>query len=142
MSEEIAQQFIASLPHARALGMEIVKINQGHAIVRMPYDARLIGDAASGVIHGGAVSALIDTCCAAAVMCHPTGAVSVATMDLRIDYMRAATVGQAIVAKAECYHMGGAVAFVRATAFDDDMDAPVAAAAATFTVTGHKGATA
>lgn len=141
MSDQIAQQFISALPHARALGMEIVDITDGQAVVRMPYAAHLIGDVATGVVHGGAVSALIDTTCGAAVMCHPDGPTSVATLDLRIDYMRAATAGQAIVAKAECYHMANAVSFVRATAFDDDMDNPVATAAGTFTVSGLAGKT-
>jgi len=139
MSDQLAQQFIAALPHSRALGMEIVDVRHGRAEINMPYDPRLIGDIETGVVHGGAVSALIDTCCGAAVMCHPAGAVSVATLDLRIDYMRSAAAGQMITAKAECYHMANSVAFVRATAFDNDMDNPVASAAGTFTVTGLTG---
>ncbi len=139
MSNQVAQQFISALPHARALGMDLVTVQDGGATIRMPYDPRLIGDAETGVIHGGAVSALIDTACGAAVLSHPAGPMSVATLDLRIDYMRSAVAGQAIVATAECYHMANSVAFVRATAFDDDMDNPVASAAGTFTVTALAG---
>jgi uncharacterized protein (TIGR00369 family) len=136
----IARQFIEALPHSRALGMRLDAIADGLAVVSMDYDERLIGDPVSRVIHGGAVSALMDTCCGAAVMSHPTGATGTATIDLRIDYMRPATPGQAITARAECYHVTRSVAFVRATAHDDDGERPVAAATGAFTLERPAGA--
>ena len=52
--------FINALPHCRELGMRVDRIGAGEAVLSMPYDERLIGDPESGVIHGGAVSALIE----------------------------------------------------------------------------------
>lgn len=131
---KLARQFIEAIPHAQALGMELTDIGEGVAIIRMPYDERLIGDPKTGVIHGGAVSAVMDTCCGAAVMSHPSAPGGTATIDLRIDYMRAAAPGQAIITTATCYHITRNVAFVRATAVDDDTDNPVATASGAFTV--------
>ncbi len=131
---KIAKQFIESIPHSRALGMALTEIGAGRAVIEMPYDAKLVGDPETGVIHGGAVSALMDTCCGAAVMSHPDVPMGTATIDLRIDYMRAATPGQAITTEAHCYHMTRNVAFVRATAVDEDTDRPVATATGAFTV--------
>ena len=134
----LARQFIEALPHSVLLGMEPQEMGAGIAAICMPYKDTLVGDPSTGVVHGGAVSALMDTCCGAAVMCHPDNAGGTATIDLRIDYMRAATPGQTITARATCYHMTRSVAFVRAVALDEDTENPVATATGAFTVEGKR----
>ncbi|MFT7594732.1 MAG: hypothetical protein ACI8R4_002056 [Paracoccaceae bacterium] len=131
---KVARQFIEAIPHAKALGMHLTEIGDGVAVIEMPYDTRMIGDPKTGVIHGGAVSAVMDTCCGAAVMSHRSAPGGTATIDLRIDYMRAATPGQTVVATATCYHITRNVAFVRATAVDENTEVPVATASGSFTV--------
>ena len=131
---KIAEQFINLIPHSKALGMELIEIGKGTAEIAMDYDPKFVGDPQTGVIHGGAVSALMDTCCGAAAMSHPSSPGATATIDLRIDYMRPATPGQRIRALAECYHITRSVAFVRARAVDEDDTRPVATANGTFTV--------
>lgn len=140
MSEKIkfARQFIQALPHALALGMKLEELDEGVAVISMPYDKKLIGDPKTGVVHGGAVSALMDTSCGAAVMSHPSNPAGTATIDLRIEYLRAATPGQTLTTTATCYHVTRSVAFVRATATDEDTGTPVASATGTFTVENRR----
>ncbi|MFY9238261.1 MAG: PaaI family thioesterase [Roseovarius sp.] len=126
--------FFQALPHAQALGMVAQKMAQGRAEMSMPWSENLVGDPETGVIHGGAVSALMDTCCGAAAISHPGAKGATATIGLRIDYMRPATPGQTVRAVAECFHVTRSVAFVRATALDDDTARPVATATGTFTI--------
>ena len=80
---KIATQFIEAIPHARALGMTLTEIGGGHATITMPYDAKLVGDPETGVIHGGAVSALLDTCGGAAVMVHDSLPIGTATFEFK-----------------------------------------------------------
>ena len=131
-NKEQARQFMKAIPHAKELGIWFETIGQGTVEMHMKYDERFIGDPKTGVIHGGAVFALLDTCCGAAVISHPDQIGLTATIDLRVDYMRPATPGETIRAKATCYNMTRSVAFVRAVALDANDDRPVAMASGAF----------
>ncbi|MCA8883663.1 MAG: PaaI family thioesterase [Rhodobacteraceae bacterium] len=131
---EQVRQFFSNLPYAQTLRLDLQELGAGWAVMVLPYHEDLIGDPATGVVHAGAVSALLDTTCGAAVASHPdTGAVT-ATLDLRIDYMRAAVPGQTLRARAEVIRVTRSIAFVRAETHDDGDD-PIATATGAFTVT-------
>ena len=123
---------LTAIPHSRELGMRLISRAPDEAVMMIPYDPRLIGDPETGVMHGGAITALLDTCCGTAVMMSPRNPASTATLDLRIDYMRPATPERAVYAHAYCYRATRSVGFVRATAYHEDRDEPIATASAAF----------
>jgi uncharacterized protein (TIGR00369 family) len=121
-------------PHAKAIGMELVSAEARRCVVKVPYAEHLIGDPDTGVIHGGVITATLDNASGWAVRCHEgwSEGVSMATLDIRIDYMKPAVPGEALFVEAECYRMGRSVAFVRALAYHQDKNDPVASSVGAF----------
>lgn len=128
---KILRAFADAVPHNKALGIEIVALDDRVATYRLPYDPKLVGDPVTGVLHGGAITALLDACCGSAVFNALPAPAPIATLDLRIDYLGPAEPGRDVIAHAECFKVTRNVAFVRATAYHDE-GAPIAAAAGTF----------
>lgn len=139
--ESLARNVIEGLPFCRALDMVVESAGPGTATLVLPWSSRIVGDPANSVLHGGVVTALLDSCGGAAVLLHPENGAPTATIDLRIDYMRSAIPGARIQATAEVYHVTSTVAFVRGLARDNDPSTPVAAATAAYTF-AHVDATA
>jgi uncharacterized protein (TIGR00369 family) len=137
---EIVRAMIAATPYARALSMSLVSITASRARLKVPYDARFVGDPETGVIAGGVITALLDHVCGASVMATLATRRAIATLDLRIDYMRGAAPGRDVFAEAHCYKVTRAVAFVRAVAFEDDPEDPVANATAAFMLADSRSA--
>jgi len=136
MSENI-DDHLAHIPHAAAIGMTLVSRNASGCVVRVAYAEHLVGDPDTGVIHGGVITALLDNASGMAVRSDPDGADigeerSMATLDLHIDYMRPAQPRQDLYCDAHCYRMTSNVAFVRAIAYHDDRNDPIASSVATF----------
>ncbi|MDB5988246.1 MAG: Thioesterase family protein [Nevskia sp.] len=123
---------IDSIPQSHALGLQVLEFAPGRVVVDLPYDARLVGDPDTGVLHGGAITTLVDGSCGAAVMSALRTLRRCATVDLRIDYLRAARPHRTVRCIAECYRVTHEIAFVRATAHDGDPADLLANAAGTF----------
>jgi uncharacterized protein (TIGR00369 family) len=125
-------------PQARALGLEIAELRGAKVIGRAPYKAELVGDPETGVIAGGVITTFLDQLCGMAAVLAMKEPSTVATIDLRIDYMRPATPNRDVFAEAYCYKIGRNVAFVRAVAYEDTPDNPIAHATSTFMVNASR----
>ena len=139
LGDDNVHLLVDGVPHAKALGLELVEVSLANAIVRLPYDPRFVGNPETGVVHGGAVTSLLDNVSGIAVFCAMEELISIATLDLRIDYMRAATPGKDILAHAHCYKVTRTIAFVRGVAYDDARDDPIATCTAAFMLGSNAG---
>lgn len=130
---------LTGFPHPEEIGMRMRPDGPGKVFVTIPYDEKLVGDVETGVIHGGVVTTILDTGCGIAAISRVSKLGHVATLDLRIDYMRPSKPGMKLKARCECYRVTRSVAFARGYAYDDDPDDPVATATGTFMITPKAG---
>ena len=135
---EDLQLLVVHVPHARAIGLAVVDAQPGHIWLRVPWADFLVGNPETGVIHGGVITTLLDNGGGAAVMTALDELRAVATLDLRIDYMKPATPGRDILGHCHCHKVTRHVAFVRGTAYHDTPDDPIATAAMTFMVGANR----
>lgn len=126
------QAFSDAIPQNKALGIEVVEVARGRGTLRLPWKEELVGNPETGVIHGGAITTMLDACCGMAIATLMKKPQPFATLDLRIDYVRPATKGEAVIAEAECYRITSNVAFTRAVAHHGNPAEPIAAASGTF----------
>ena len=119
-------------------GLQLDRAAPGESWSSLPYRPVFVGDTETGVIHGGVVTAMLDESCGIAVQLALDGTRAIATLDLRIDYQKPATPGLDIRAHAICYRVTRSIAFVRATAYQDSEDDPVATATACFMVGANR----
>lgn len=140
---ELIQQIIDAIRHCTVLGMKVQSIVDQRLTIELPYSEHLIGNPESGVIHGGALTTLLDTCCGMSIPL-AMGEFQIApTLDLRIDYMTSAKAKQVIYAEAEAYRVTRNVVFCKGIAYQHDKNKPIAHCVATFMrlsddITGRK----
>lgn len=126
-------------PWANEMGFEVTRIEKGHVWGKQPFHEHLVGDPKTRVIHGGAITTLLDNLCGASCGAALKEFRFVATLDLRIDYMRPAESGRDILAEAECYHVTKSVAFCRAWAYHESREKVIATAQGAFAINQPRG---
>jgi uncharacterized protein (TIGR00369 family) len=116
---EIIAAFIPNSPHAAGLGIRVISIGSDEAVLELPYKPELatIGN----VVHGGAVSALIDTAAMAAAWAtdevpeNPAGS----TVALSVNFAAAAN-GVDLRAEAKVARRGGRLSFCEVRVTDPE----------------------
>lgn len=122
------------VPWMREVGFKLTTFEAGRVVGVQPFSEHLIGDTEAKVIHGGAITTMLDNICGMACTSRLQEFRFVSTLDLRTDYMRPAESGRPITGEAECYHLTKSVAFARAWAYHDTKDKLIAMAQAAFAI--------
>ncbi|MFC4294389.1 PaaI family thioesterase [Novosphingobium tardum] len=118
--------------HGGFLGIDYHDHGDNWLELQLPWREDLVGNPDTGVLASGPIVSLLDNVTSMSVWTLRKAFQPQVTLDLRIDYMRAATPGKTVVARGECYQMRRNVAFVRGLAHDGDPADPVAHAVGTF----------
>lgn len=138
----IRQLMDEAIPFNRHLGLVATTVERGRFGARLPFRPELVGDPLRPALHGGVMSMLADTVGGGAVFTLTRAGDRVATIDLRIDYLRPGRL-EALLAEAEVVRLGNRVGVSSIRLFHEGgQEHPVAVAMGVYTVrrTGDPGA--
>lgn len=119
-------------PFHRWLGCEVVRMDEEEVVLRLPFREGFVGDPEHPGYHGGVLAALADAAGTFAVIA-ATGRDWI-TVDMRIDYQRAAPPGP-LAARAVAARAGRRIGLADVTVSDDE-GRPVTVARLTLTTAG------
>ena len=132
--ERLRTLFEEVIPFNRFLGMRVVDIGEGSASLEVPFRAELVGNPLTRALHGGVISGLLDACGGIALWSSIEPEDMVATVDLRVDYLRPGR-PETLVGRGTVVRLGNRVGVVELRAFHPGSeDAPVAAGMGVYNV--------
>ena len=117
---------LGAIPYAQFLGLTIEE-HDGRPVFKLTYKPQNIGNATLPALHGGTVGALLESAALLEVLQGEDARALPRTITLTVDYLRS---GKPLdtYASAEVTRAGRRVASVRAVAWQDDRDSPIATA--------------
>lgn len=130
-----AIKIMARHGHGGWLGIDYAANGPDWVELALPWREDLVGVAESGVLASGPIISLMDMATSMSVWTRLGRFVAHATLDLRVDYMRAAVPGRTVIGRGECYKLTRTISFIRGVAHDGDPADPVAHVTGTFMAT-------
>jgi uncharacterized protein (TIGR00369 family) len=134
-TENFIRTHVPNLAHCKKLNISVESVGEQSVVLKLPYSEQIIGNPETKVIHGGALTTLLDTACgfASVASIFNNAGILCPTLDLRIDYMHSATPKKSVIGRAETYRIANNIIFVRGMAFHQDSEeSPIAYCTATF----------
>ena len=120
--EHLIRLFHEQIPFNRHLDMRVDLLEHGRCRVRVPFAPHLVGDPWRPALHGGVLSTLADTAGGLAVFSTvDPDKMRVATVDLRIDYLRPGKL-EDVLCDAHVVRVGNRVAVSAMTLHHGDPD--------------------
>lgn len=113
----IWQQRIDVSPFQRWLGLQVTEVDEGRMCIALPWKEDLVSNPNPPTVHGGILASVIDLLGLYSVL--TTGSISIATVDLRVDYHRPAGPGD-MRAEANIIKLGSKVSTAETKVFGPD----------------------
>tara|TARA_B100000749_G_C18422321_1_gene464029 strand:- start:82 stop:567 length:486 start_codon:yes stop_codon:yes gene_type:complete len=127
-----AWQFTEQVPHGRDLGMQVVSVNGNQVCMSMTPQPWMFAEDNTEEICTSVLYSLADSASGMAVFSEARELSPIATLDLRMDYLRPAIGERALLAVATCRHLTAEVAFIHCDIFSEGNRELLATANATF----------
>jgi uncharacterized protein (TIGR00369 family) len=122
----VLSRFVLKRAHPGWLGLRYRAHGDDWCELELPWRADLVGDERRPVLASGPIVSLMDMAAGMAIWVANGEFLPVATLDLRVDYLRPAKERTAVIGRVACYRRTRSAAFVRGTAHDGDPGDPVA----------------
>lgn len=122
----VLSQWVMTRAHPGWLGMKYRDHGSDWCALELPWRADLVGDEQREILASGPILSLMDMAAGMAIWVEGGEFRPVATLDLRVDYLRPSRARASVIAKVTCYNRTRSAAFVRGQAHDGDPANPVA----------------
>ncbi len=119
-----------TIPYAKAMGIHFAQ-EEDKLIGQMDFAQHLVGDIGVGALHGGTIGALLESTAIFSLLWEVEDTQMPKTINLTVEYLRSGR-PKTTYASATITRHGRRVANVRAKAWQEDPDKPIAAAYAHF----------
>lgn len=129
---EDVSAFLEAMPFAVTLGMRCEIFGDEMTAV-LPFQEKLIGNAAIRALHGGAIGAFLEMTAMAQLYLVGELSSPPKPIDLTVDYLRSGR-ADTLYARASVRKLGSRMSSVHAEAWQTDRDKPVASLRAQFLV--------
>jgi uncharacterized protein (TIGR00369 family) len=141
-SEKTKMEQIAQVWNARGSGLithmalKIEDVSREGVLVRMPFNPDFCVDRNQTLLHGGILTALLDSVFGLANFIAIEGVSTMATLDLRVDYLRPAHSRADVMVRAQCFRQTRHICFNSGSIwFDRHEDEEIARGTASFALT-------
>jgi uncharacterized protein (TIGR00369 family) len=111
--KDMLRLMVEKSPFNRWLGMKGVSAGDGRGVIELPVREEFVGDPRRPALHGGVISALLDTTGGLAAWSTLAENESVSTVDLLVDYLEPGRVGGPLRCEAEVLRKGNRVCHTR-----------------------------
>src|SRR3546814_1514728 len=118
--ETLRQFYLGFSPHTSECGLRITTLSADQATLELPSREDWLGDIDSGRFNPGILSVLVDSTAGLSVLARAGQRETIATLDLRPDYLHPAFIAASVFCNARSLRMTRSIAFVHATVWQDD----------------------
>lgn len=125
LAQHVTQLFSQYMPFNQLLGLQIQQLGKDKAVIRLPWNDKLMGNPIHKILHGGVTAAILDTVGGLMAVLYAVKDIeglsiedfqrklpNVSTIDMRVDYLRPGK-GTEFIATAEVIRKGKKVAVCR-----------------------------